>query len=401
MHPLSLKETFRQLPKSLRDICGTVIFPHDNGNSLMNSSESTPVLMGASDASFHWGKATHAWVISTGVKYDITKPNKNIFGSGPVDGLPPYLSSGRGELHGLNAISIIADLLNTYHARNSKIKVVCDIKGIVNKCRTLSINSLSRHQDKNIDLYLNQKHHMSKLDIQLEWIKGHSDTRQWHSIHELISQDLSSEQVYNIWCNHMANVEWETGSPAFADPDVSPYKKWAIFSTHPETHKVIGDFNTSIQAYLSFQSTAQYVLDKHNLTLATLAHTNLFALQSYLQDLPVFTRASTAKLIHGWAPTYSLLFQQECCPSPLCPRCQLTVVTTKHVLICTAPDATQCRLRLLPDFLKNLINIGTPIHIITTFHYKLSILLNLPYDHSLSPSTTLQYESKTLLISAI
>jgi len=142
MHPLSLKETFRQLPKSLRDICGTVIFPHDNGNSLTNSSESTPVLMGASDASFHWGKATHAWVISTGVKYDITKPNKNIFGSGPVDGLPPYLSSGRGELHGLNAISIIADLLNTYHARNSKIKVVCDIKGIVNKCRTLSINYL-------------------------------------------------------------------------------------------------------------------------------------------------------------------------------------------------------------------------------------------------------------------
>lgn len=132
-----------------------------------------------------------------------------------------------------------------------------------------------------------------------------------------------------------------------------------------------------------------------------LLHTNLFALHSYLQNLPVFTWASKVKLIHGWVPTYSLLHRQECSTSPLYPRCKQTVETNDHILICTAPDATQCWTRLLNDFIRALSNLGTPIYILTTFHYKLSILLNLHYDHAFSPSTTLSYESKALLMSAI
>jgi hypothetical protein len=120
--------------------------------------------------------------------------------------------------------------------------VECDNKGIVNICQKLSINPLLHHRDKNNDLYLNQRHYMSTLDINLEWIKGHSETCKWCSVHELISQDLSSEQIYNVWCNYMVNVEWESDSPAFADPKVTPYEKWALFSIHPETHKIIRDF---------------------------------------------------------------------------------------------------------------------------------------------------------------
>jgi len=89
----------------------------------MNSSRSTPSLVGACDSSYHQSRATHAWIISTG-----DESGKTIFGSGPVDGLSPYLSSGRGEPHGLNAIFIMAHLLNVYHACNSKIKWNVTIK---------------------------------------------------------------------------------------------------------------------------------------------------------------------------------------------------------------------------------------------------------------------------------
>ena len=107
-------------------------------------------------------------------------------------------------------------------------------------------------------------------NLDLEWIKGHSENGKWNSLEELISQDLSSQQVYNVWCDHMANAEWETGSPPFPDPEVSPYEKWAIFSIHPESHKIIGKFNTNIHSCISFQSSVQYNSQKHQLNHAKL-----------------------------------------------------------------------------------------------------------------------------------
>jgi hypothetical protein len=121
-YPLSLKEPFLNLPKSLRDICGTVSFPDDNGHSLMSSGDMVSHLIGASNASYHNDKASHTWLISTSDKQDLLRPNKLIFGSGPVDGLHPFMSSGRGERHRLNAVSIVNNLLNTYHNCNLKIK---------------------------------------------------------------------------------------------------------------------------------------------------------------------------------------------------------------------------------------------------------------------------------------
>jgi len=49
------------------------------------------------------------------------------------------------------------------------------------------------------------------------------------------------DEVYNVWCNKLAKIEWETGNTAFPDPQVTPQEKWALFSSYPESHKVIGD----------------------------------------------------------------------------------------------------------------------------------------------------------------
>jgi len=84
---------------ALQNICGTVRFPQDNGKEIISMAQinSTP-LFGASDTSYRHSQSTRAWILSTGSVSDINSPLMSISGSGPVDGLGPFLSSSHGEL---------------------------------------------------------------------------------------------------------------------------------------------------------------------------------------------------------------------------------------------------------------------------------------------------------------
>jgi hypothetical protein len=74
----SLDSAFRSLHPALRETCGTIQFPPDNGYALMDGVHSSGSLFGASDASFKNGKAAHAWIISSGKVDDISNPLLNI-----------------------------------------------------------------------------------------------------------------------------------------------------------------------------------------------------------------------------------------------------------------------------------------------------------------------------------
>jgi len=101
--PETLQEAFEWLPHAVRQICGSVHFPSNNGASILQSIQQLPhpVLYGTSDASLKSQRSTHAWIISSGQIDDIMDPERNISGAGPVNGLSPYLSSSRAELTGL------------------------------------------------------------------------------------------------------------------------------------------------------------------------------------------------------------------------------------------------------------------------------------------------------------
>jgi hypothetical protein len=88
-------------------------------------------IFGASDASFKQQSSSHTWIISPGDTIDIENPLLHIAGSGPVDGLPQKLSSGRGELARLTSITIIANLFNHYHSSRLPVKVICDNQSMV------------------------------------------------------------------------------------------------------------------------------------------------------------------------------------------------------------------------------------------------------------------------------
>ncbi len=143
LHPPSLDNSFLQLHPALRETCGTVRFPPDNGLSLMEEIEnSNGNWFGASDASLKSGRATHAWIISSGKVDDINNPLLHISGNGPVHGIYNSLSSARGELQGITAVSTISYMLSQYYNRPIKISSICDNVGVINKCTKGNFSSL-------------------------------------------------------------------------------------------------------------------------------------------------------------------------------------------------------------------------------------------------------------------
>jgi len=148
---------------------------------------------------------------------------------------------------------------------------------------------------------------MKNNKITFEWVKGHSDKQPWNSIEDLIQQNLSKEEIYNIWCHKFAQSTWELGVTSFPDTSVAPQEKWAIFSSHPTRHKMIGDFDKELHSLLSFESTSKYICTRHDITDAKIEKSISHALQYFLHTLPIARRATTVKIIHGWHPTFSKL----------------------------------------------------------------------------------------------
>jgi hypothetical protein len=99
------KLTIRGDPKSLIGVecfCRLYLLQGANNN-----------IFAASDASVKNKKAAHAWILSTGKVTDIMDPLLNLHGYGPVHGPSQSLSSTRGELQGITAITIISILYQT------------------------------------------------------------------------------------------------------------------------------------------------------------------------------------------------------------------------------------------------------------------------------------------------
>jgi len=94
----------------------------------MNSS-----LFGASDATLKDGRALHVWILSSGKIGNIEDSGGHISGSGPVHGETQYLSSARGELQGIAAITTIANLLSKFHNQKLKVSSICDNSGVISK----------------------------------------------------------------------------------------------------------------------------------------------------------------------------------------------------------------------------------------------------------------------------
>jgi hypothetical protein len=68
----------------------------------------------------------------------------------------------------------------------------------------------------------------------------------------LFEQNLSRDEIFNVWCDRAAKEAWEFTNPIF-NQDVTPGEKWALFLVHPTRHKIIGNFSENIFESLGFE----------------------------------------------------------------------------------------------------------------------------------------------------
>jgi hypothetical protein len=129
----TLKEAFDNLHPSFKQICGKIQLPPDDGVLLHSVSRDQQSLFGASDTSLKDDRASHAWILSSGKIHDISTPLLHISGSGSVHGAPQYLSSSRGELQGLTALTIATKVFSNHFNSYPKSTFICDNTGVQRK----------------------------------------------------------------------------------------------------------------------------------------------------------------------------------------------------------------------------------------------------------------------------
>jgi hypothetical protein len=150
---LSLTSKYSNLPMTLKQICGHVNFPPDEGHALCEEINLLGnLLFGACDALFKGDKASHAWILTSGKITDLENELYQIYGSGPVDGVHSNMSLTRAELAGLTAISIVASLLLTKTSAKTKVKIICGNKGAIQACSKPTRDNLRFHRRPNTDL---------------------------------------------------------------------------------------------------------------------------------------------------------------------------------------------------------------------------------------------------------
>jgi len=88
-----------------------------------------------------------------------------------------------------------------------------------------------------------QKDTLYTHPLLLSWVRGHADKRPWKTLNDLKNQQLSRDEIYNIWCDSLAQRQWSNGDHSSFDPDVLPSERWAVNASFPTTHKFTGSLD--------------------------------------------------------------------------------------------------------------------------------------------------------------
>ena len=300
------------------------------------------------------GRGSHAWILTSGAIEDIEDPEMHIYGSSPVDDHTFHMSSGREKLTGITALSIASKILQTYYSTKTRVTAICDSQSVISKCSTIRFTNIRRHHEANIDWYLNYKQLTLSHPITLNWILGHANTSPRKSVADLSAQKLSRDEIFNIWCDHLALEEWQFGSTPIKDPDVSPAERWSLYSKHQTYRKITGDITDGIYSTMGYTNLAEYISKKHNLAYAWLDRTNTAAFKQFISGLKITQCSSIIKLLHNWEPTNSHLCRQGRESSLMCPRCKASIKTSDHYRTCSDTTAMEMRQKFLREFLLEL-----------------------------------------------
>lgn len=175
------------------------------------------------------------------------------------------------------------------------------------------------------------------------------------------------------------------------DPDVTPAEKWAVYTTHPVLHKVIGNLSSVVNDSLGYNDMLELIDHKHNINITTINHINTIALKNIISNEGISTclyREIVTRL--GSHICFPMLPRM----TPICIRCKSSVETYDHLFQFSNAVANEARSTILQESLDTLHHSRIPQLLLNTLQYKWLVLLALPlliFEQQQSQSNLLVY----------
>jgi hypothetical protein len=179
----------RQLPRHVQRLVGDIAALDVPDN--WDSNEPRDLLV-ATDSSVVFGVGYHSWVIKT------MDENVILYGGGPDDGDPLFMTSYRSELGGLaSALAVLGMLERSGRLNIRSVKCVSDNQSAARACKRKPTESIFHRTESDYDLLATitnlQAEWCNGINIQYAWVRGHADSLDRETTREERANIISDE----------------------------------------------------------------------------------------------------------------------------------------------------------------------------------------------------------------
>lgn len=352
-----ITNTLQNIPKSYKDIMGTVIFPPDECHNILNNS-TMGKLIGASDGSLHHGDEN----TKGGCGYTLQRYNTD---EGKICGYASAprsndMSSLTTEFYGLLSILVILKVLeiqqNNKTLNNGRtIDIFIDNKEVVEKMSDesppLNIKECLSHE---YDIW-KQCEGVRKLlstPVKIKWIKGHqNETKEGH----LLYGPFNRPTQLNIEVDGLATK----GTLQLAlETKKRPVFSTTVMSIYDKNNIQIGDLRKYMVRHINGTILLNYIKEKFEWNNEICEKINWDGIEGALKSLSEYRKTKMTQLMFNWQNVgrQKRVFGEGegKCPAG-CGRDENYL----HYLYCDAFDLKQFREKQLLILKKNLDKIGT------------------------------------------
>jgi hypothetical protein len=189
----NIGECFHALPKHAQRLVGNI--PDLDLPADFDCTEPTDPIV-ATDISVLFGVGYHIWILAIKTEHVL------LWGGGPDDGSPLYMTSYRSEIGGICVgLAEIGVLARSCKINLRSVRMVCDNVAAVKRCNQKLTASLYHNTKSDWDL-LKTYHTLRDewyryIPTKVQWVKGHADRE---------GGDLTRDERLNIISDFLANA---------------------------------------------------------------------------------------------------------------------------------------------------------------------------------------------------
>ena len=295
----SMREIIEGMSESWRQVLGGVTFPPDDGLEIAEILRSGNTVKCWSDGSVKNGIGAHAYTLRTKCDDD----DLAISGDATTPGHPDDISSLRSESYGGLACLILTWALEYKYeiVTGGYVLLHIDNEEVVKRIKYGVPDAMAAEKFTKTDFDVwNEASELTKelgTSVCAKWVKGHQD-KHIEGVYSGIGP-ISLEAKFNILTDRLAEKRRESSTITFHNIPFQTEKATLIFNsaivtTHIATHVTMAK---------SAPAMMKYIKEKTDWTEATFQMVDWDAMEVYMKQVSIGTRAKAVKLFHNWQNT--------------------------------------------------------------------------------------------------